>query len=70
MHHTGQSAKGEQHLVEIMKLDDLNLVDLNVVSIQLNEAKAAYMVIEQFMQTGQLTKEDYSILDQITTEDP
>ncbi len=70
MYHTGLNALGDWHLVEIMNPDDLDSVDLAAVSCQLEEAHAAYAVIEHFIQAGRLTSSDREILARITTEEP
>ena len=70
MHHIGQHALEDWNLVEIMNPEDLKRVDLSVLSKKLEEARAAFKVIEQFMQTDRLDKADYQVLSLITTDEP
>ncbi|MEE9368046.1 MAG: hypothetical protein V3V05_04175 [Pontiella sp.] len=70
MHHIGQNALNDLHLVEIRNQDDLEKADLTDVFHRLEEAQEAHQVLEQFVQSGRLVKSDHEILSKITTEDP
>lgn len=70
MHHIGQNALGDRHLVEILNQDELEKVDLPRIARRLEEAEAAFQVIENFTASGRLDKSDQAILERITTEDP
>ncbi|VGO14286.1 hypothetical protein PDESU_02845 [Pontiella desulfatans] len=68
--HVGQKALGGWHLVEVMEAEDLAKVDLGGVSRRLEEAMAAYEVIEHYAQSGRLSKADHEILDAIKLDIP
>lgn len=62
MDYVGEHAVNDWHLVEIMNLDDLELVDTDALSLRLEEAAAAFDVIEQYVETGRLLKSDRDLL--------
>jgi hypothetical protein len=68
--HVGQNALDEWHLVEIMDSVDLEKVDVNVLLHRLEEAQAAYEVVDQYFHTGRLSTSDHETLSIITTDDP
>ena len=70
MHHIGQQALGDWHLVEIQQPDDLEKVNLEQLFERMNEALAALEVIQSFVQSGRLDKSDREILSTITTDEP
>ncbi len=70
MHHIGQNALGEWHLVEIMNEDDLQKVELDAITQRLQEARSAFEVIEYFVQSGRLSASDRETLSTITSDDP
>jgi hypothetical protein len=70
MYHTGQNALNEWHLVEILNQESLEKIDLDTISKQLNESRAAFEVVEHFVQSGRLNQSDHQILSQITTDSP
>ncbi|MDF7808944.1 hypothetical protein P4E94_15970 [Pontiellaceae bacterium B12219] len=67
--HIGENALGGWHLVEIMDRSDLAKLNYPELFQRLEEAQAAYSVIEHFMQAGRLTKADYNVLNVITDEE-
>ena len=70
IHHIGCNALGRLHLVEIMQKADLDQVDFNGIARRLEEARAAYHVIENYTQSGRLTEADRGTLALITTDEP
>jgi hypothetical protein len=70
IHHIGRNALGGWHLVEVMDEKDLAKVDLEGIFQRLEEAQAAFEVVEQYVQSGRLSKAGREILATITTEDP
>lgn len=70
MHHIGQNALGEWHLVEIMNQEDLEKIDVKQLQLRLEEAEAALEVIQGFCQTGRLNAVSRKILAVITIEEP
>ncbi|QBG47114.1 hypothetical protein EGM51_06785 [Verrucomicrobia bacterium S94] len=70
IHHIGQRALNSRHLVEIMDPDDLEKINLNRLSLRLEEARSAFEVIKSFLSTGMLNKADRDVLAVITTEEP
>jgi hypothetical protein len=69
MDYIGQKALNEWHLVEIMNSDDLMKVDFDALFMRLEEAQHAYLVIEQFVESGRLGSADRQVLDAIPIED-
>jgi len=62
MDHIGKEALGERHLVEIMNPDDLGKVSIEMLQHRIEEAHAAFEVIESYLQTGSLSAPDQAIL--------
>jgi hypothetical protein len=69
MDYIGENALNNWHLVEIMNSDDLMKVDFDVLSMRLDEAQQAYLVIEQFIESGRLGSAARVVLDAIPLED-
>ncbi len=62
LHHAGQNARGECHLVEIRNVAELDQVDVDRLSGQLEEAQLGQEIIEEWMETGRLEKTGRAIL--------
>ena len=62
MGHVGQNALNEWHLVEIMNPVDLEKVDFDQLSQKLEEALAAFEVVEEYIQTGRLSRVNHETL--------
>lgn len=69
MDHVGKDAGDGCHLVEIMNPADLDKVSVDAVSLRLEEAKEAFDVIEQYMQTGRLNRADLEVLAAIALDE-
>lgn len=67
--YVGENALNEWHLVEIMDAADLMKVDTDALSLRLEQAQQACRIVEQFIETGRLVKEDYLILSAIPLEE-
>ena len=67
--YVGREALNERHLVEIMNFDDLMKMDFDSLTLRLEEAQEACLVIEQFIETGRLSKEDHLVLSAIPLEE-
>jgi hypothetical protein len=67
--HIGENALNDWHLVEIMDRADLEKLNYPELFKRLEESQAAYFVIENFLQSGRLTKADYNVLNVITDEE-
>ncbi len=70
MNHIGEGALGDWHLVEIMKPDDLGKVSVDGLFQRMEEAQAAFEVIEEYLQSGRLLASEREILSTISTNDP
>ncbi|MEI6891724.1 MAG: hypothetical protein V5783_06080 [Pontiella sp.] len=68
--HIGRNALGEWHLTEIRNRNDLEKVNYPQLFHCLEEAEAAYQVINEYLQSGRLSANNRSILERITTETP
>ncbi len=60
--HVGQDALGEWHLVEIQNASDLARVDFTTVYQRIEEAKAAFEVVVEYLQSERLTPSDRETL--------
>jgi hypothetical protein len=69
MEYIGERALNDWHLVEIMDSVDLMKVDIETLSIRLEEAKRAYLIIEQFAASGRLGPADRNVLASIPLDD-
>ncbi|VGO20714.1 hypothetical protein [Pontiella sulfatireligans] len=69
MNHVGHQALGGWHLVEIMDPADLEKVDVDGLFQRLEEAQAAFEVIEEFCQTGRLSRSARETLSAITSDE-
>lgn len=65
----GENALNEWHLVEIANSTDLMKVDFDALSMRVEEAQHAYLVIEQFIESGRLGSADRQVLDAIPIEE-
>jgi len=70
MNHIGQNALGDWPLVETMNPNDLDKVSTDGLFQRLEEAQAAFEVIEEYTQTGRLSTSGRGILSAISTDDP
>ncbi len=70
MNHIGQNAIDGRHLVEIMNAADLEKVDSPLLFRRMEDAQAAFEVIEEYVQTGRLSASGRGILGIISTDDP
>ena len=70
VHHIGERALDERHLVEIPDPEQLELVDCARLFRRLDEARAAFEAIQAFQQSGRLTAAERAVLDRISTCDP
>ena len=70
IYHIGRNALGEWHLVEIRNRNDLEKANYTQLFQCLEEAEAAYQVIEEYLQSGRLSLADRRVLEVITTETP
>ena len=68
--HVGYKALGSWHLVEVMEESDLDKIDAEALFQRLEEARAAFGIIEQYVEVGSLNLSDREILSVITTEEP
>jgi hypothetical protein len=69
MNHIGKDALGDWHLVEIINPDDLDKVQTDEVFQRLEEAQAAYGVVEEYLRSGRLTAADRETLAQISHDE-
>ena len=69
MDYIGEKALNEWHLVEIMDSADLMKVDYDALSMRLDAAQQARLVIEQFIESGRLGSADRETLDAVPLED-
>lgn len=70
IHHVGCKALGGWHLVEVMEESDLEKINIAGISQRLEEARAAYKIIEEYMGSGRLSTSDREVLAVITTDEP
>ena len=69
LHHVGEHSLGELHLVDIKADTVLDKVNTEQLFKQLDEARAAFQVIDEFFKTGRLSLSDREVLAVITTAD-
>ena len=69
MEYVGENAVEGRHLAEIRKADELQRIDITTVTERLDEAQAAFDVIEQFIDSGRLEPADIEILAAIPLEE-
>lgn len=69
MHHIGIHSLGERHLVEITDADDLSRVDSTRLLQRLEEAQAAFGVIEEYVGSGRLAVSGREMLERITADE-
>ena len=69
MDHVGKNALGNLHLVEIRNPTDLEKVDPDGLFQRLEEAQAAFEVIEEYLQAGRLSAADRATLAAIELDD-
>ncbi len=69
MNHIGANVLGSLHLVEIKNPDDLDKVSVNSLFQRLEEAQAAFGVIEEYIQSGRLSAADHETLARISQDD-
>ncbi len=62
MEHVGKNALGNLHLVEIRNPSDLEKVNLDGLFQRLEEAQAAFEVIEEYLKAGRLSAADRATL--------
>lgn len=67
--YTGVQALNGWHLVEIKDTDDLANVDYEALSGRLEQAQAAFNVIEHYVETCRLTPGDRDILERIPLQE-
>jgi hypothetical protein len=70
MHHVGIDALGKRHLVEIADAGDLARIDADRLLLRLNEASAAFDMIEECLRTGRLAVNAMEVLDMISPDEP
>lgn len=70
IHHVGHRALGSRHLVEIMEEADLEEIDRSRLLGRLEEARNAFAVIEQFVESGFMSKAQRELLSRIITDEP
>lgn len=69
MDHVGKDALGDWSLVDIKNADDLDKVPVDGIFQRLEEAQEAFLVIEQYMQSGRLSAAEHGILSAFSTDD-
>ena len=69
MSHVGKNALGEWHLTEIKNPADLENVSIDDLFQRLEEAQAAFEVIEGYIESGRLSASDREILSAIELSD-
>ena len=69
MDHIGRNALGDLHLVEIKNPNDLNQVSADELFKRLEEARAAFEVIEEYLQSNRINAADREILAHISLDE-
>lgn len=69
MDHIGRNALGNLHLVEIKNPSDLNQVSTDELFKRLEEAQAAFEVIEEYLQSNRINAANREILAHISLDE-